>query len=158
MTQKICYTPPILNVPISIRGVETSHHSDKKEDEDDDLIFGALDDEDSSNDKFNETSPSIDEGIQLRSSVEPTKKRERTHSSISTVNDEWGNILPITEGDEPLTSINHLQSINEKKSTEQIIGMSNFRAKHRLRRRSKTNSLIRWKDAVKKVIQLEDPW
>jgi hypothetical protein len=118
--------------------------------EDDDLIFGALD---------NEKSPSIDEReIHLRFENERTKKRERTSSSISIADDEWENILPITESDGLSTSINHLQSIHEKSSPEQIIGMSNFRAKHRLRRRSKTNTLVRWKDAVKKVVQLKDPW
>ena len=116
------------------------------------------DDEDSAKDKTNEESPSVDEEIQLRSSVERTKKRERAHSSISTVDDEWENMLPITEGDEPLTSANSLQLINEKNSTEHIVGMSNFRAKHRLRRHSKTNTLVRWKEAIKKVVQLKDPW
>ena len=165
MSQKLFSTAPILTVPISIREDETSYrhkeqtHPKQKADGDDDLIFGALDDdEDSTKDKTNEESPSVDEEIQLRSSVERTKKRERAHSSISTVDDEWENMLPITEGDEPLTSANSLQLINEKNSTEHIVGMSNFRAKHRLRRHSKTNTLVRWKEAIKKVVQLKDPW
>jgi hypothetical protein len=160
MTQRLFDAAPILNVPILIREGETSHRKQdhRNEDEDDDLIFGALDDEDSPQNRSNDKSSSIDEGIHFRSSIERSKKRERTYSSISAVDDDWENILPITEGDGPLNSINHLQSINEKSSTEQIIGMSNFRAKHRLRRRSQTTSLVRWKDAVKKVVQLKDPW
>ena len=86
------------------------------------------------------------------------KKRERTSSSISTIDDEWEKILPITEVDGLFTSINHLQSINKKSSTEQTVGMSNFRAKHCVRRHSPTNSLFRWKDAVKKAVLLKDPW
>ncbi|CAF0909171.1 unnamed protein product [Adineta steineri] len=166
MTQKILCAAPILNVPISILENDINHRNDKKQhrhlketkdnNQDDELIFGALDDEDSSK---NEKSPSTDEGIHLHSSIERTqKKRERAHSSISTVDDDWENMLPITEGGGPVTSNTSLQSINEKSSKEQIIGMSNFRAKHRLRRRSKTNSLVRWKEAVKKVVQLKDPW
>ncbi len=128
-------------------------HQARKEvvDDDDDLIFGALDDDNDLKDK----SPSTDEGIHLPTDIERTKKRERTSSSISTADDEWENILPITESD---GLIHQLQSINEKNSFEQIIGMSNFRAKHRLHRRSKTTTLVRWKDAVKKVVQLKDPW
>jgi hypothetical protein len=126
------------------------HHVKKDhDDDDDDLIFGALDEDSNSKDK----SPLTDEGIHFPKDVERTKKRERTSSSISTADDEWENILPITESD---GLIHQLQSINEKNSSEQIIGMSNFRAKHRLRRRSKT--LIRWKDAVKKAAHLKDPW
>jgi hypothetical protein len=138
----------ILNIPKSIREDDINHPNNSEED--DDLIFGALD---------NEKSPSIDErDIHYPSENERTKKRERTSSSISTTDGEWENILPITESDGLLSSTNHLESINEKSSTEQIIGMSNFRAKHRLRRRSKSNTLVRWKDAVKKVVQLKDPW
>jgi hypothetical protein len=152
MTEKIFYAAPILNVPILFDEDETSQHGGKNQshqkDQDDDLIFGALDEE----------SPSTDEGICLRSSIERTKKRERAYSSISIVDDQWENILPITEGDGFCTSINHLQSINGKSSTEPIIGMSNFRVKHRLRRRSIPNALVRWKSAVKKVIELKDPW
>jgi len=160
MTQKMFSMAPILNVPKSIRENDINdqnqiHQKGKEQDDDDDLIFGALDDENDSKDKLNEISPSTDEGIYLSSDIERTTKRERTHSSISTVDDEWENMLPITEGD---GSFNHLQSINEKNSTEQIIGMSNFRAKHRLRRRSRSNTLNRWIDAIKKVTQLKDPW
>jgi hypothetical protein len=139
----------ILNVPKSIREDDKNDHKEKEKenDDDDDLIFGSLDDE--------KSPPSTDEGIHLHSNIERTKKRERTHSSLSNADDEWENILPITESDGP---INRLQSINEKNSNEQIIGMSNFRAKHRLRRRSKPNTFVRWSDAVKKVVQLKDPW
>ncbi len=157
-----------LNVPKSIREDDTNdqiqvHQKEKEkedqddddDDDDDDLIFGALDDESYSNDKHDVNTPSTDEGIHLHSDIERIKKRERTYSSISAADDEWDNMLPITEGDGP---INRLQSINEKNFNEQNIGMSNFRAKHRLRRRSKTNTLVRWKDAVKKVVQLKDPW
>lgn len=154
MPQEMSSTVPILNTSILIREDETNRHNDQK-DAQNDLIFEAVDDEDSFNEK---TSPSTDKEIHLRSSVERTKKRERTHSSISTVDDEWENILPITEGDGSLTSINHLQSINKKNSIEKIIGMSNFRAKHHLHRHSKNNTLVRWKDAMKKAAHLKDPW
>ncbi len=127
------------------------HHNKNDDDDDDDLIFGALDDENDSKNK----SPLTDEGIHLPIDLERAKKRERTNSSISTADDEWENILPITESD---GLIHHFQSINEKNSFEQIIGMSNFRAKHRLRRRSKTTTLIRWKDAMRKAAHLKDPW
>ena len=122
------------------------HHDD-----DDDLIFGALDEDNNSKDK----SPFPDEGIHLPKDVERTKKRERTSSSISTADDEWENILPITESD---GVIHQFQSNNENNSSEEIIGMSNFRTKHRLHRRSKTSTLIRWKNAVKKAAHLKDPW
>lgn len=142
---------PMLNIPKSIREDHKNEQKQvyqkaKEDNDDDDLIFGALDDE---------KSPSTDEGIHLPTEIEQTKKRERAHSSISTVDDEWENMLPITEGD---GNLNRLESINEKNSNEQIIGMSNFRAKHRLRRRSKPNTLNRWKDAVRKAAHLKDPW
>jgi hypothetical protein len=175
MTQKMLYAAPILNVPRSIREDESDDHNDTKqghqeeeeeeeeeenedEDDDDDLIFGALDDEDSSKDKLDGTSLSTDEKLHLQSDTKRTKKRERTYSSMSAVDDEWDNMLSITDGEGPSMSHNHYLSMNEKNSFEQVIGMSNFRAKHRLRRRSKTNALIRWKYAVKKVVQLKDPW
>ncbi|CAF4374719.1 unnamed protein product, partial [Adineta steineri] len=112
MTQKILCAAPILNVPISILENDINHRNDKKQhrhlketkdnNQDDELIFGALDDEDSSK---NEKSPSTDEGIHLHSSTERTqKKRDRAHSSISTVDDDWENMLPITEGDNAVTS------------------------------------------------------
>ncbi|CAF0781899.1 unnamed protein product [Rotaria sordida] len=160
---------PILNIPRSIREDDTircnkqEHVEHKKQenednDDDDELIFGALDDENVSREKFDEKSPSTDEGIGLHIDDKRTKKRERTTSSISTADDEWDHILSITEGDGPFTFINHLQSISGKHSNEQTVGMSNFRVKHHLRRRSKTNTLARWRDAVKKVVQLKDPW
>ncbi|CAF5010083.1 unnamed protein product, partial [Rotaria sp. Silwood1] len=166
MAQKMLYMAPILNVPRSIREDEIIHRNEqehveqkeKQHEEDDDFIFGALDDESSSKEKRDETSPSIDEGIHLPVDGERVKKRERAPSSISTADDEWENMLPITEGDGPFFFINHLQSISEKRTNEQTVGMSNFHVKHRLRRRSKTNTLVRWRDAVKRVVQLKDPW
>ncbi|CAF4949387.1 unnamed protein product [Rotaria sp. Silwood1] len=143
---------PILNVPRSIREDDTIHcnkqeHVENKEKEnekgDDDLIFGAMDDE---------NSPSTDEGIHL--SIDG----EHTTSSISTVDDKWDNILPITEGDRLFNLVIHLQSINGKHSNEQTVGMSNFRVKHHLHRRPKTNTFGQWKGAMKKTFHLKDPW
>jgi len=163
---------PILNVPKSIRE-DVSGHYDRKTnvsfskdddhvmvDDDDDLIFGALDDDNSPKEISEQRSLSTDEGIHLNSETDQptTIKRERATSSMSTVDDEWDHFLPITEGDGPIASLHHLQSIHEKSSIEPIIGMSNFRLKHRLRHRSKTNTIGRWKEAVKKVVQLKDPW
>jgi hypothetical protein len=135
---------PMLNIPKSIREDHTNDQKQihQKEEDDDDLIFGALDDENCSEQKS-------------LSAIERTNKRERTHSSLSTTDDDWENMLPITESHNP---INHLPSKYEKTSSEPIIGMSNFHPKHRLHRHSKTHTLLRWKDAVKKVVQLKDPW
>ena len=162
---------PTLNVPKSIREDDTGQHDSSQhdqgdddddesldEDDDDDLIFGALEEEYALQEISDNISPSTDEGIHLHADRDRIKKRERTHSSISTVDDDWDNILPITEGDGPFNAGHHLQSIHEKSSIEPIIGMSNFRVKHRLRRRSRTTTLERWKDAVKKVVLLKDPW
>ncbi|CAF2328061.1 unnamed protein product [Rotaria sp. Silwood2] len=167
MTQKMFYMAPILNVPRSIREDDTNryyeqehvkHKEKQNEEEDDDLIFGALDDESSSKEKLDEISPSTDEGIHLPADGERTKKRERAPSSISTADDEWEHMLSITDGDGPFNFVNHLQSISEKRTNELTVGMSNFRAKHRLRHRSKASTLVRWRDAVKRVVQLKDPW
>lgn len=163
---------PILNVPKSIREDDTGQYDSHQqgqdddddddespdEDDDDDLIFGALEEEYALQEISDKTSPSADEGLQLHPDRDRTKKRERAHSSISTVDDDWDHILPITDGDGPFYGGHHLQSIHEKSSIEPIIGMSNFRVKHRLRRRSRTTTLDRWKDAVRKVVQLKDPW
>lgn len=162
---------PILNVPRSIREDIPGHYDLKENspcskdrdhaiDDDDDLIFGALDEEESPKEILDQRSLSTDEGIHLNSeSDHPTVvKRERATSSMSTVDDEWDHILPITDGEGPVPTVHHLQSIQEKNVVEPIIGMSNFRAKHRLRRRSKITTLGRWKEAVKKVVKLKDPW
>ncbi|CAF2150474.1 unnamed protein product [Rotaria magnacalcarata] len=152
---------PILNVPRSIREDDTvrcSDHRQYRNDEDDDLIFGALDDDHSSKEKLDQISPSTDEGIGLQLDVERTKKRERTPSSMSTIDDDWENMLPITEGDGVFSFVNQLQSITEKRSYENTVGMSNFHAKHRLIRRAKSQTLVRWKEAARKVIKLKDPW
>lgn len=106
-----------------------------KTDEDDDLIFGALDDENPPK-------------------THPTKD-DHSKPCMSTGDDEWENIQPITESDRPTE---HLEASSEKIPCEQIIGMSNFRAKHRLRHHSKANTLIRWKAMVKKASHLKDPW
>lgn len=155
------YMAPILNVPRSIREDDTIRCRDEKPksaDYDDDLIFGALDDEHGSKDRSEETSPSTDEGIGLQVDVERTKKRERTTSSMSTIDDDWENMLPLTEGDNVFPFLNHFHSLNETRSSENPVGMSNFRAKHRIIRRSKTHSFVRWKEAARKVVQLKDPW
>lgn len=158
MTDNTTLMTAILNIPESISKDQNRDnkqiYANHKED-DDDLIFGALDDENSSKDTFDNKSPSTDEGIHLSTNIQRTNKRERANSSISTLDDEWDSILPITDGDGP---INCLQPITEKTPNEQIIGMANFRPKHRLRRRSKINSLGRWKDAIKKAVLLKDPW
>lgn len=106
-----------------------------KADEDDDLIFGALDDENVPKNH----SPKV----------------ECTQPCMSTGDDEWENIRPIIESDRPS---NDLQPSSEKNSSEQIIGMSNFRAKHRLRHHVKANTLVRWKAMMKKAVHLKDPW
>jgi hypothetical protein len=144
MTEKMSYMARILNVPTPIR--EDTNDSKRvtgkeKINEDDDLIFGALDDE---------KSTSIDEGINF-----PSEELERTNSSISTADDEWENMLPLTEGDAPIQQV---QSTSEKFSFQQIVGMANFRFKHRLHRHSKPNTLVNWHVAAKKAAQLEDPW
>lgn len=165
MTQKMLYMAPILNIPRPIREDDTIRNVDQrqvlteeKENEDDDLIFGALEDDNSSKEKLDIKTPSTDEGISLYAEVERTKKRERAGSSISTNEDDWENMLPITEGDGSFYPVNHLQSIHEKGSSEYNVGMSNFRAKHRLCRRSKTSTLGRWREAIKKAAHLKDPW
>ncbi|CAF1102517.1 unnamed protein product [Adineta ricciae] len=159
MTQQAINKVFNVNVSSSIVKHETNQSTNRKSsekagDDDDDLIFGALDDEDTSKEKIDEVSPSSDEGIQLSSSMDRVEKRERSHSSM---NDEWENMLPLTESD-ALLNTTSLPPTNGKDSSDQIIGMSNFRAKHRLRRRSKTNSLVRWRNAVKKAVLLKDPW
>ena len=162
---------PILNVPKSIREDDSGHYensssndhqkSDEQEAdyyEDDDLIFGALEDDHSSRHSLDRRSPSADEGIQIHGDKERVVKRERANSSISTVDEEWDHMMPITEGDGLGIPLHHFQSIHEGSSVEPIIGMSNFRVKHRLRRRSRTTTIARWREAVKKVVQLKDPW
>lgn len=162
---------PILNVPRSIREDvpnscdqspcfdETDETHDADEFDEDDLIFGAMDDEQPSKlHPMDQRSPSTDEGIHLHHDKERVVKRERANSSISTIDDEWDHILPITEGDGLTSSYHHLQSIQEASTIEPIIGMSNFRVKHRLRRRSRQSTISRWRDAIKKVVQLKDPW
>ena len=165
MAQETISTAPTLNMPTTIYedGMVSRQNGKHKapksnEDKDDELIFEAIDDNDSCQSKIDEKSPSSDEGIQLGPSTRRVQKRERAHSSLSTGNDEWENMLPITEGDAALTTASPLQPIEEKDPAGQIIGMSNFRAKHRLRRRSKTDSLVRWREAVKKAVKLKDPW
>ena len=160
------YIAPISSASVLIREDDTQNRkqidlNDKKnENNNDDLIFGALDDDNNSKqNKLDEISPSTGEGICLHCSENiRTKKRDCTSASISTTDNGWENILPIIEVDGSFTSINHLQSINGKLSTERTVGMSNFRAKHRLRHHSQANTLSRWKDAVKKAVQLRDPW
>lgn len=165
MAQKMLYMAPILNVPRPIREDETIRNVDQKqlvnkekENEDDDLIFGDFEEENISKDKHEIRTPSTDEGISLWHEMERTKKRERAGSSISTNEDDWENMLPITEGDGQFSPINHLQSILERMPSEQTVGMSNFRAKHRLRHRVKTSTLGRWREAIKKAAHLKDPW
>ncbi|CAF2834159.1 unnamed protein product [Rotaria sp. Silwood2] len=119
---------------------------------DGDLIFEAIDDENSSREKFDEKSPSTDDGCYL--SIDD----ERTNSSISAVDDECDNILPITDGDRLFNLVIHLQSISGKHSNEQTVGMSNFHVIHRLHHRSKVDSFGHWRGAMKKACQLKDPW
>ncbi|CAF1397972.1 unnamed protein product [Rotaria sordida] len=161
MTQKMFHMAPILNVPKSIREDDTiccnkqehvKHKERENKEDNGDLIFGAIDDEKPSREKLNEKSSSIDEGIHL------PIDGECTTSSISTVDDECDNILPITEGDRLFNLVVHLKSISGKNSNEQNVGMSNFRVKHRLHRHSKTNTLGHWKEAMKKTFHLKDPW
>ena len=142
MTDNTSFVTTVLNTSQPID--KQKHHHD-----DDDLIFGAIDDENSSKDT------STDEGIHLPTNIQRAVKRERANSSISTLDDEWDSILPITDGDGP---IHCLQPITEKNNSEQNIGIDNFRPKHRLRRRSKIHSLGRWRDAIKKAVLLKDPW
>jgi hypothetical protein len=137
---------------------DNNNNNSNDRDDGDDLIFGDLDDENSSKHMLEKRSSSTDEGIHLHSDIYRTKKRERANSSISTGDDDWENILPITEADGPLLYSHYLQSSHEKSSIEPIVGMSNFRLVQRSRRRSKSITLARWKDAVKKVVQLKDPW
>lgn len=170
---------PALNVPRSIREVDVYNpksvnqvHDIQEEDDeeddddddddddndDDDLIFGALDDDDTGKTMLKKRSPSTDDGVQVHADIDRRRKRERTCSSFSTTDDDWDNILPITEGDGLVACVNQLHSIYERSSVEPIIGMSNFRASYHTHRRPRTTSLIRWREAVKKVVQLKDPW
>ncbi|CAF1048981.1 unnamed protein product [Rotaria sordida] len=167
MTQKMFYMAPILNVPRSIREDDTIccnkqehvEHKEKEEKEGDgDLIFKAIDDENSSREKLDERFPLTDEDIHLPTDDEQTKKCECTTSSISTVDDECNNILPITDGDRLFNLVIHLKSISRKNSNEQNVGMSNFRVKHRLHHHSKTNTFGHWRGAMKKAFELKDPW
>ena len=132
---------PVATVHEGANDAKPVYHA-RKVDEHDDLIFGALDDENDLNEHLNKIIPE-------------SSNVEHIQTLRTSADDEWQHILPITESDQ---SIHYPLLTHEKTPSEQIIGMSNFRAKHRFRHHSKSSTLVRWKTITRKAAHLKDPW